>query len=337
MAEDDKNIEELLDYKDFESNLAESEKEKDSFQNNIEKIYEDHKRSQGFSEVQNPTRPISSYQRVLSANSRSEDPPMSPSSLIQRLNSHIGKNKISEREFLNRNEDIYLDLNEFKNLFKQIGFELTGTELNFLFMTNNQSSKDGFLLGKSFSRNFPQVRFAERPVSTIGLISSSDQNKDNLTYGEKLEKFKNLESEIFSIIENDRARTANQRNPKTAKPKSVAKIRVQSNRTQQGQGRTARNKQPSGIFSSKERSSSANFKSIRTTTKRTAHEFLIETLRKKRAEEELVKLAIEKRNKEFERDCIQKMFEANKYAKELEMPFSYTVHMSDDVMIFTLE
>ena len=74
----------------------------------------------------------------------------------------------------------------------------------------------------------------------------------------------------------------------------------------------------------------SNVKDKPHTAKKTAKEFLIETLRKKNAEEDLIKLAIEKRNKEYERECIQKMTEANILSDKLKQGKSYSVFISEE-------
>ena len=46
-------------------------------------------------------------------------------------------------------------------------------------------------------------------------------------------------------------------------------------------------------------------------------------------EEEMMKLAIEKRNKEFQRDCVRKMVLANEYAETLGKPVSYSAYSEE--------
>ncbi len=52
--------------------------------------------------------------------------------------------------------------------------------------------------------------------------------------------------------------------------------------------------------------------------------FIRETIQKKRAEEEIIRLAIERRNKENERDCVKKMSEANEMAEHLGIAKCYS-------------
>ncbi len=56
---------------------------------------------------------------------------------------------------------------------------------------------------------------------------------------------------------------------------------------------------------------------------------LEEKTRKRKAEDEIVKLALEKRNKEYERECIKKMSEANHIAEKVGIMKSYSAHLDE--------
>ena len=52
--------------------------------------------------------------------------------------------------------------------------------------------------------------------------------------------------------------------------------------------------------------------------------YLKQTLQRQMLEEEMIKLTIDKRDKEFQRDCVKKMVLANEYAEKLGVPKSYS-------------
>ena len=64
-----------------------------------------------------------------------------------------------------------------------------------------------------------------------------------------------------------------------------------------------------------------------------AKSYLKETLKKKHLEKELIRLKIEKRNKEFEKESINKMSEANILAEKLNILKSFSAY-NDEVNIF---
>lgn len=59
------------------------------------------------------------------------------------------------------------------------------------------------------------------------------------------------------------------------------------------------------------------------------NKFLQESTKKKLAEEEKLRITIEKRNKEFEKDCIKKMTEANQLSEELGKNLAFSAFTSD--------
>ena len=66
-VEDGQNIDDLVDYNDFDSRDLGSKDDMDSFNDDILKFYEDHKKNINAktNEATNAQRPISSYQRII--------------------------------------------------------------------------------------------------------------------------------------------------------------------------------------------------------------------------------------------------------------------------------
>ena len=57
--------------------------------------------------------------------------------------------------------------------------------------------------------------------------------------------------------------------------------------------------------------------------------YLRQTLQKDLLEEDMIKLTIEKRDKEFQRECVRKMVLANDYAEVLKIPKSYSAYCEE--------
>ncbi len=86
-------------------------------------------------------RPISSYHRnTHSASDRDihniNISDVNLNDLIERLSNHIKNKKICKLEFC-ENPTIYLDINDFADLFKKIKFEISKPEVYCLFQQNN--------------------------------------------------------------------------------------------------------------------------------------------------------------------------------------------------------
>ena len=150
---------------------SDKENEEDSFNDDIIKIYEDHKKNFGSNnkstEILNSQRPISKYQRNAPSANRNEDEKdflelensdykltvENVENLFVRFNKFLGRNKILKNEFL-ENENIYMTTEDFKDLFKKIRFEISTSELNYLFKFKNETAKEGYILGKHFLKSF---------------------------------------------------------------------------------------------------------------------------------------------------------------------------------------
>lgn len=522
-AFDDKNINNTKNIKNRE----------DTFQNDLDKFYEDHKKNQTkSSEIQNTNRPISSYQRIVSASSRADETPLNINSLMSRFKSHIENNQLKKSQLFD-NLDTYLDLSEFKQVFKNIGFEITKNELSYLFSNCNPNYNEGYIQGRVFINNYKNnVNFDIRPESSslaYEIIKKSKENnemleniehvynkttegdenkgkennneeydddsynnvfdndndkndeesnessnkkdKNNITqeykdennkvnsnkslneyqskvdegkitidnnndnninenYNSNLENnnkhthipnipnnnkklnslnnnnnlttsqnnnFKQMQSEIFHLLVNEEKKNHDDRQRKlySAVPfKSNLNENINNNflygninnynnslNSNNNAGKkklaplTATNRKPNNnfnannnkienkTFNNKIRSATLNKHQKQSLTsnnndadstnnmlerrpntslipfsnrskkgiKKTAKQYMIETLQKKEAEEGLIKLALEKRNKEFERDCITKMNEANEICESIKIPLSFSVFISEEV------
>lgn len=496
------------------------QKDPDSFQNDLDKLYEDHRKFQTkSSEVQNTNRPISSYQRIISASSRADETPLNVNTLMSRFNNFIDSNNIRPNQLF---EDLhsYLDMSEFKQVFKNNGFELTKSELSYFFSNNNPTFNEGYIQGSVFINNYKDMvnfntskepstipferkreeidadatntndlNFAKKESKQEGTLenfkelerlnskSSRDNNyrgsmdknfnlynvtnnkineqseehidsysninlfnnnkmsknynnnnnnsnnnnnqyshfnnqgvnkdelnnlnqnhnynnsnftesnifdKNKLTNSQNID-FKEIEHQVFNILVTQEKKdfaerknklmsariprisnnidlsnnifggkkklaplTAVARNtnivekPKTTYYTNPNKVNNNQNKIRSATiSKTAKDSLVSARskFNNTDKRPNTSlipFASTRTrrSQKKSAKQYMIETLQKKEAEEELIKLALEKRNKEFERDCILKMNESNLICEEIKIPLSFSVFISEEVKIY---
>lgn len=143
-----------MDYKEDYENNSNSNLEQDSFNKDIIKLYEDHKKSIGKpTEMQNLNRPISSYHRQSGKREEvdcksSENLEVSIENLISRINSHIVKLNFKKSDILD-NSGVYLDIDDFKEFFKHMKFDINQSELSCLFRHKNNSYEEGYIYGKT--------------------------------------------------------------------------------------------------------------------------------------------------------------------------------------------
>jgi len=79
----------------------------------------------------------------------------------------------------------------------------------------------------------------------------------------------------------------------------------------------------------KPQSANKSTKETRHQTQRKKINYLKQTLERQRLEEEMIRLTIDKRDKEFQRDCVKKMVLANEYAEKLGVPNSYSAYSEE--------
>jgi hypothetical protein len=294
------DIDDFVDYKDFESNV-DSDYEQDSFNKNIMKVYDDHKKTNNAktSEIENPHRPISSYQRGLSAGRREEkEEDFRIDGFIQKFQGFVNKNKIKITDFI-ENPDIFLDFDEFKELFRNIKYEIRDSEIEILFNYNNKISD--YLLGKTFLNNI-SIKWYEEPLPTAELT--------NFNIVDINQEFKNLKDEVLDIIEKEfRAKTSTKPKPRLAHS-SKPKLRPITTKT--------------------EIKKITEIKPSEMNETKTHKSYLANTLKKRLAEEELLRLELEKRSREYEIESINKMDEANKITETLGRPYVYTAYKNEE-------
>jgi hypothetical protein len=262
------------------------------------KIYDDHKKTNNAknSEIENPHRPISSYQRNMSAGKREEkEEEFRIDTFIKNFQSYVSKNKIKISNFID-NPDIFLDFDEFRELFRNIKYDIKDNELQILFNFNNKNSD--YLLGKTFFNNF-DIKWYEEIEQQVELT--------NFNITDINQEFKNLKDEVLEIIENEF------REKSSIKPKM----------------RTALSSKPNKL---RPITTKTEIKAIEPPLDATKNHksYLANTIKKRVAEEELLRLEIEKRSREYEIESINKMDEANRILEALGRPYVYTAYKNED-------
>jgi hypothetical protein len=285
------------------------------------KIYEDHKKNVGkTSEIQNMLRPISSYHRNNMSGKRDEaESDFNLENFITKFSSHISKFKIKKNDFID-NPDIFLDKKEFHKLFKNARFEISNNELNELFSFRNTAADEGYILGKTFLNNF-NFKWAEELENKLKLEIKEDINMTKIN-----DEFKSLKEEVLEIIEKEI------RSKSTAKiPSNLRKVKSSTGMSRpiptdgRQSSKPTQNTQSSagGRVTKFDNNGGGTFSAMR----RGNSSYLVNTYKKKKqAEEEIMRLEILKRNKEYEKECIRKMSEANTMAEELNVMKAYTAY-----------
>jgi hypothetical protein len=151
------------------------------------------------------------------------------------------------------------------------------------------------------SRPKSQSKIPKRPV-----LSSINQ------------KVSNKNSDIKNLVENKNTNTNTNTNPTN---KILQRL---SNKVESGISRPKTSVIESNKHTVNKSSSNTSTVSKVIKPRDNSHKYLQQTLLKKKAEEEMVRLALERKNKEIEKDCIQKMSQANIYAEEFAIPKSYS-------------
>ena len=299
----------------------------DSINKKMQEMYEQKKK-----EGQANQRPQSKYQRDREQIEKPEDlkenekNEIDEKAIIEKLNKHFNKSQITKKEFAD-NQNVFLPLDEFFELFKNIHLNLSNEEINYLFNNKNPNKDDGYIYFNTFLDNY---NFEFYPgESTLINKSNTEQNKNessNSNYTSLLlnkpdtinpaikNEFSSFKNDILSIVEQSKK-------PKTAK-KKLPPIKKETHRESNNKSieRTASKKEQINgknqiISKRKPQSAYKTMNSSKTQThsnqKKHKVNYLKQTLKREALEEEMIKLTIDKRDKEFQRDCVKKMVLAN--------------------------
>ena len=311
----------------------------DSINKKMEEIYEKQK-----NETLINQRPQSKYHRDRELIGKTEDlkeNEINEKAIIEKINNHFNNRQITKKEFSD-NQNVFLPLDEFFELFKNIHLNLSNEEINYLFTNKNPNKDDGYIYFNTFLDNY---NFEFYPgESTLINKSNTEHNKNetsNSNYTSLLlnkpdtitpaikNEFSSFKNDILSIVEESRK-------PKTAK-KKLPPIKKEDHRDSNNKSierpiskRDQINSKYQIIPKRKPQSAYKTMNGSKTQThpikKKQKVNYLKQTLKREALEEEMIKLTIDKRDKEFQRDCVKKMVLANEYAEKLGIPKSYSAY-----------
>lgn len=332
-TENKENLSKSMDYEDSFEDPKISFEQNDSFGNKIDQVYNDHKKVQGVDtkfESQNTHRPLSKYQRASSAKREPtpEEKNFDLEKFKEKLNNHLQKNRIMQTDFT-ENTQIFVTKDELKDLFKAIRFDLYSNEIDFLFENENPSKEDGFLYIDSFLSRYNFEFFTKTEKSSI----SNENSKNNFSINEISpqrtkggyrhvdEQFASFKNDILNIIEGSDPKKSNKLPPITSEQKkSQQKKKPQKEKKNDSSSLPTQSNRPK---------SSVTLNNNNNNKEKPQTNYLRQTLQRQMLEEDMMKLAIEKRNKEFQRDCVRKMVLANEYAETLGKPVSFSAYAEE--------
>ena len=146
--------------------------------------------------------------------------------VIIRLNDHILKNKLKKTDILDDSR-IYLDIDDFKELFKRIRFDITSSELNSVFKYKNNSYEEGYIFGKIFTENCILENLPYDETFETKKTNKKINTENKLDFKEINHDLKEIMEEVNKIVEKDTklppgsARLSNENRNQSARNKSV--------------------------------------------------------------------------------------------------------------------
>ena len=323
----------------------------DSINKQMQEIYDKHKK-----ETQTNQRPQSKYHRDRGQSGKQENKKenepieIDEETLINKINAHFNKKQITKKEFSD-NQNVFLPLDEFFELFKNIHLDLSNEEINYLFNNKNPNKDDGYIYFNTFIDNY---NFEFYPgESTLINKSNTEQNKNESSHSNYTSLLLNKPDKITPAIQNEFSSFKNDilniveesKKPQTAK-KKLPPIKEGSHRDSKVKPNDKKTSKIEKNIFNENKDNNLNFdkskKEIRrkpqsaykamngskaqTNPNQKKHKvnYLKQTLQRQMLEEEMIKLTIDKRDKEFQRDCVKKMVLANEYAEKLGVPKSYS-------------
>ena len=352
-----KNIEQEQDQEQAKDSKLSSKD--DSINKKMQEMYAQHKK-----EVQTNQRPQSKYHRDRVQSDKKEEKEQNQeepkeideNALLKKINEHFEKRQITKKEFSD-NQNVFLPLDEFFELFKNIHLDLKDEEINYLFNNKNPNKNDGYIYFNTFLDNYD---FKFYPGESTLINKSNTDNQSNhsnytsllLTKQEKIitpavqNEFNLFKNDILNIVEESKnphaknqlpplkkehpqksgSRRTSQNNTSARKDeKKIPLLEKEVSKTQTKESNTTKRKPQSAMKINNYSKTGA----IPTEKKKHKVNYLKQTLQRMQLEEEMIRLTIDKRDKEFQRDCVKKMVLANEYAEKLNIPKSYSAYSEE--------
>ena len=171
-------------------------------------------------------------------------------------------------------------------------------------------------------------------------MASANESFDGMVEKKDLEEkmnieFLNFKNDIFKIVQKEKEKDIN----KNKKRPQTTNILQKEARDKNNINKNNNNENDNNEVS-KESSETSKYSSRPITSKKLGPikkkeqkpkkvNYLRQTLQKDLLEEDMIKLTIEKRDKEFQRECVRKMVLANDYAEVLKIPKSYSAYCEE--------
>ena len=336
----------------------------DSISKKMQEMYAQHKK-----EVQTNQRPQSKYHRDRNPSGKieqekeqkQEEPKqIDENALLQKINEHFEKRQITKKEFSD-NQNVFLPLDEFFELFKNIHLDLKDEEINYLFNNKNPNKNDGYIYFNTFLDNYD---FKFYPGESTIINKSNNDNQSNhsnytsllLTKQERISpqvqnEFNLFKNDILNIVEESKnphpknhqlppikkeiqqrpgSKRLSQNPPSARKPEGkIPSLEKEVSKTQTKESNATKRKAQSAMKINNNNNNLSKAGAIPTEKKKHKVNYLKQTLQRMQLEEEMIRLTIDKRDKEFQRDCVKKMVLANEYAEKLNIPKSYSAYSEE--------
>ena len=327
-----------------------SNKEGEAITNNI--IQEGNDQIKDSTTIQGPqSKPIK--------NNNNEEDEIDEKNLIQKINDNFEKQQITKKDFAD-NQNVFVPLDEFFELFKNFNLDLTKEEINFLFCNKNPNKDDGYIYFTTFLENY-DFKFYPGESTLINKSNTDNMHESNnsnytsllLTKPDKItpalkNEFNLFKNDILNIVEESK----NVHRPK----KRLAPLKNELDLKKQNSKKSSQNRPSSrkekNIIIEKEKEPKENSKTqifsnnkkkpqsaykistyskegMQSTQKKHKVNYLKQTLQRHQLEDEMIRLTIDKRDKEFQRDCVKKMVLANEYAEKLGIQKSFSAYSEE--------
>ena len=381
----------------------------DSFNKDLQKIYEEHKKS----ETKVPHRPISSYtsnrnfnkvnqeldtvkqiknkpqsaQQTKSNNNsknskdnkeqnnkeqnnkesnnkeQNKNKELTFEEILNDLNKFILTNKIKRADFID-NPNVFLNFEDFKDVFQQIHYTLPKKYLKLLFNHNNEEgAKENYILMSNFIKNLTFYKIEgvgnDSDVSKIensnlsysnskleGISESKslfDKNNVNYKSNYKMkyinEQYNQFNKDIIDILNNAKKNSFNNflnNNSKKNKSKSfgASKISIESkpklinNEEDKTKENFNINNNPSFI-NSLNNTKQNKFTEV---SKKYDYETILKNMEKEAEKEDnYIRYQFDKRDKSFLKDCVYKCEECNHISNILDLNRVYSIVFDDEM------
>ena len=314
----------------------------DSLNKQMQEIYDQHK-----NEIQTKQRPQSKYQRDNEQNEEDQkeennnENQIDEKELINKINKHFNEKQITKKEFTD-NQNVFLPLDEFFELFKNIHLDLLADEINYLFNNQNPNKDDGYIYFNTFLDNY---NFEFYPGDSTLINKSNTDNIKNETSNSNytslllnkqdkitpaiMNEFSSFKNDILNIVEESKKSQAVKPKLPPIRKESAGRLRPRKSKNtiklnaSKPQSKMDQRRKPQSANKVGDKSKATEPK------KKKKINYLQQTLQRQRLEEEMIRLTIDKRDKEYQRDCVKKMVLANEYAEKLGIPNSYSAYTEE--------